>query len=66
PITETSPQSVALGAGILGSALGGASELKNIAPSTTDCNIAENKNKIECQAFTTAGKIRTLRWYETR
>ena len=66
PIAEASPQSVALGAGILGSALGGASELKNIAPSTTDCNIAENKNKIECQAFTTAGKIRTLRWYETR
>lgn len=63
---ESSPQSVKLGVGILGSGLGTASgsNFKNISPSTLDCTQAANKSKLECQEFTAAGQIRTLRWYE--
>lgn len=62
------PDKVKLGAGILGSGLGssGANTLQNTVSKTIDCSTVANKNKIECQEFTTAGKIRTLRWYETR
>lgn len=63
---ETSPESVKLGVGILGSGLGTASgqNFKNISPSTLDCTQAANKSKLECQEFSAAGQIRTLRWYE--
>ena len=70
PLNSTGePDRVKLGVGIVGSGLGstsGGNSIKNTVPNGVDCKIADNKNKIECQEFTTAGKIRQLRWYETR
>lgn len=73
--TRTSgiPNSVKVGAGILGAGLGqGFRDEKNTGlivkrPDDLDyCTTAANKNTPECQEFTTAAKLRQLRWYETR
>lgn len=65
------PNRVKLGAGILGSGLGqdlGSihSRLVVTRPDSLECTTAANKNKPECQKFSTAAKLRQLRWYETR
>ncbi|TCB56167.1 pilus assembly protein [Acinetobacter terrestris] len=65
------PNRVKLGAGILGSGLGqdlGSihSKLVVTRPDSLECTTAANKNKPECQKFSTAAKLRQLRWYETR
>ena len=69
--TANTPNRVKLGAGILGSGLGqdfgsDNSRLVVTRPDTLDCTTAANKNKPECQKFSTAAKLRQLRWYETR
>ncbi|MFD1438132.1 pilus assembly protein PilC [Acinetobacter sp. ANC 4282] len=69
--TTNTPNSVKLGAGILGSGIGqslgsNTSKLVVPRPDTLNCKTAENKNKPECQEFTTTAKLRQLRWYETR
>ena len=64
------PNSVKLGAGILGAGLGqGFSNENNTGlivkrPTTLDC--ATTPNLPECQEFTTTAKLRQLRWYETQ
>ncbi len=64
------PNSVKLGAGILGAGLGqGFSNANNTGlivkrPTTLDC--ATTPNLPECQEFTTTAKLRQLRWYETQ
>ncbi|MEE9903550.1 MAG: PilC/PilY family type IV pilus protein [Acinetobacter haemolyticus] len=67
--TSGTPNSVKVGAGILGSGLGQSvggnlSELVLTRPDTLDCRATPNKP--ECQKFITTAKIRQLRWYETR
>jgi type IV pilus assembly protein PilY1 len=67
---QTAPNSVKLGAGILGAGLGqGRSSANNTGlivnrPNTLDCTTTPNLP--ECQEFTTTAKLRQLRWYETR
>lgn len=70
--STTVPNSVKLGAGILGAGLG--QGFDNNANNTSlvvtrddelDCTGA-NANKPECQKFNTTAKLRQLRWYETR
>ena len=64
------PNSVKLGAGILGAGLGqGFSNANNTGlivkrPTTLDC--ATTPNLPEFQEFTTTAKLRQLRWYETQ
>ncbi len=64
------PNSVKLGAGILGAGLGqGRSSANNTGlivnrPNTLNCTTTPNLP--ECQEFTTTAKLRQLRWYETR
>lgn len=68
--TSGVPNSVKLGAGILGAGLGqGRSNANNTGlivnrPNTLNCTT--NPNLPECQEFTTTAKLRQLRWYETR
>lgn len=68
----TEPNKAKLGAGILGTVLGqggGANDLMRLTVNrdpTLDCSTAVNKNKPECQQFSTTAKIKQLRWYETR
>ncbi|WP_017395429.1 pilus assembly protein [Acinetobacter haemolyticus] len=67
--TSGIPNSVKVGAGIIGSGLGQSvggnlSELILTRPDTLDCRATPNKP--ECQKFSTTAKIRQLRWYETR
>ncbi|WP_336165301.1 pilus assembly protein PilC [Acinetobacter ursingii] len=67
---QTAPNSVKLGAGILGAGLGqGRSNANNTGlivnrPNTLNCTTTPNLP--ECQEFTTTAKLRQLRWYETR
>ena len=67
---QTAPNSVKLGAGILGAGLGqGRSSANNTGlivnrPNTLNCTTTPNLP--ECQEFTTTAKLRQLRWYETR
>lgn len=67
---QTAPNSVKLGAGILGTGLGqGRSNANNTGlivnrPNTLNCTTTPNLP--ECQEFTTTAKLRQLRWYETR
>ncbi|MFV5482268.1 pilus assembly protein [Acinetobacter towneri] len=67
---QTEPNRVKIGVGILGTGLGqgsGNTDLQRLTVSRTlDCTSAANKNKPECQQFTTTAKLRQLRWYETR
>lgn len=68
---QTAPNRVKLGAGILGAGLGqGRSSANNtgliVNRNGTDCTDVVNKNKPECQEFTTTAKLRQLRWYEKR
>lgn len=68
--TSGEPNKVKLGAGILGSGIGqslGSSTSKLVVPrpNSLDCTTAGNKNKPECQEFTTTAKLRQLRWYES-
>lgn len=68
--TSGVPNSVKLGAGILGVGLGqGRSSANNTGlivnrPNTLNCTTSPNLP--ECQEFTTTAKLRQLRWYETR
>ncbi len=68
--TSGVPNSVKLGAGILGAGLGqGRSSANNTGlivnrPNTLNCTTTPNLP--ECQEFTTTAKLRQLRWYETR
>ncbi|MDH0718532.1 PilC/PilY family type IV pilus protein [Acinetobacter junii] len=68
--TSGVPNSVKLGAGILGAGLGqGRSSANNTGlivnrPNTLNCTT--NPNLPECQEFTTTAKLRQLRWYEKR
>lgn len=68
--TSGVPNSVKLGAGILGAGLGqGRSNANNTglivnSPNTLNCTTTPNLP--ECQEFTTTAKLRQLRWYETR
>lgn len=68
--TSGVPNSVKLGAGILGAGLGqGRSSANNTGlivnrPNTLNCTTSPNLP--ECQEFTTTAKLRQLRWYETR
>ncbi len=68
--TSGVPNSVKLGAGILGTGLGqGRSNANNTGlivnrPNTLNCTTTPNLP--ECQEFTTTAKLRQLRWYETR
>ena len=70
--TTGKPNSVKIGAGILGSGLGqdlgsNNSRLTVTRPDSLDyCTTDANKNKPECQQFSTTAKLRQLRWYETR
>ena len=67
---QTAPNSVKLGAGILGAGLGqGRRSANNTGlivnrPNTLNCTT--NPNLPECQEFTTTAKLRQLRWYEKR
>lgn len=67
---QTAPNSVKLGAGILGAGLGqGRSSANNtglIVNRPTTLNCTTTPNLPECQEFTTTAKLRQLRWYETR
>lgn len=68
---SNTPNRVKIGAGILGSGIGqdlGGRNSKLVVPHPTslDCTTTANKNKPECQQFTTTAKLRQLRWYETR
>lgn len=65
------PYRVKLGAGILGAGVGmGYDNSTNIglvisqARDQTFCDLPENKNKPECQLFSTTPGIQQLRWYE--
>lgn len=68
--TSGVPNSVKLGAGILGAGLGqGRSSANNTGlivnrPNTLNCTTSPNLP--ECQEFTTTAKLRQLRWYESR
>lgn len=68
--TSGVPNSVKLGAGILGAGLGqGRSSANNtglIVNRPTTLNCTTTPNLPECQEFTTTAKLRQLRWYETR
>ena len=71
--TTGKPNSVKLGAGILGSGLGmGYKNNKDntglvvTRPDTLNCEATANKNLPECQLFSTTANLRQLRWYETR
>lgn len=69
---QTAPNSVKIGAGILGAGLGtGYNNVSNnsslvVNRNGTDCTIPANKNKPECQLFDTSAKLKQLRWYESR
>lgn len=65
---QTQPNRAIVGGGILGAGLGQAGNLMRLIVNhdEEECKKAENKNKPECQKFTTTAKIRQLRWYETR
>lgn len=69
---QTAPNSVKIGAGILGAGLGtGYNNVSNnsslvVNRNGTDCTDAINKNKPECQLFDTSAKLKQLRWYESR
>ncbi|WP_277559510.1 pilus assembly protein PilC [Acinetobacter beijerinckii] len=63
------PNSVKLGAGILGSGLGqdlGGSISQLVVTRPNNLNCTTTPNKPECQKFSTTAKLRQLRWYETR
>lgn len=67
----TEPNRVKVGAGILGAGLGQGHRNANntgliVNRNGTDCTDDVNKNKPECQEFTTKAKLRQLRWYEKR
>ena len=71
--TSGVPNSVKLGAGILGAGLG--MGYNNNANNTglvvsrsgdVDCEAEANKNLPQCQLFSTTANLRQLRWYETR
>ena len=69
---QTAPNSVKIGAGILGAGLG--TGYNNVSSNSslvvnrngTDCTIPANKNKPQCQLFDTSAKLKQLRWYESR
>lgn len=69
---QTAPNSVKIGAGILGAGLG--TGYNNVSSNSslvvnrngTNCTITANKNKPECQLFDTSAKLKQLRWYESR
>ena len=69
---QTAPNSVKIGAGILGAGLGtGYNNVSSnsslvVNRNSTDCTDVANKNKPECQLFDTSAKLKQLRWYETR
>lgn len=67
---QTAPNSVKLGAGILGAGLGQGRRSANntglIVNRPTTLNCTTSPNLPECQEFTTTAKLRQLRWYETR
>lgn len=67
---QTAPNSVKLGAGILGAGLGQGRRSANntglIVNRPTTLNCTTTPNLPECQEFTTTAKLRQLRWYETR
>ncbi len=68
--TSGVPNSVKLGAGILGTGLGQGRSNGNttglIVNRPTTLNCITSPNLPECQEFTTTAKLRQLRWYETR
>ena len=74
--TDTQPNSIIQGGGILGATLGRGfndnpsdSGLVLKRPSGVDeldCTLAANKNKPECQLFDTGARLKQLRWYESR
>ena len=68
--TSGVPNSVKLGAGILGTGLGQGRSNGNttglIVRRPTTLNCTTSPNLPECQEFTTTAKLRQLRWYETR
>ena len=68
--TSGVPNSVKLGAGILGTGLGQGRSNGNttglIVNRQTTLNCTTTPNLPECQEFTTTAKLRQLRWYETR
>lgn len=68
--TSGVPNSVKLGAGILGTGLGKGRSNGNttglIVNRPTTLNCTTTPNLPECQEFTTTAKLRQLRWYETR
>lgn len=68
--TSGVPNSVKLGAGILGTGLGQGRSNGNttglIVNRQTTLNCTTSPNLPECQEFTTTAKLRQLRWYETR
>lgn len=68
--TSGFPNSVKVGAGILGAGLGqGRTSANNtglIVKRPDSLNCTTTPNLPECQEFTTTAKLRQLRWYETR
>lgn len=74
--SDTKPNNVIQGGGILGATLG--QGFNNNSSDTgivvkrpdgvdkLDCNSAANKNKPECQLYDNGAKLRQLRWYESR
>lgn len=74
--SDTKPNNLILGGGILGAALGqgfndnpsdtGLVLKRPDAPNTLDCTSAANKNKPECQLFDNGARLKQLRWYESR
>lgn len=68
----TEPNRVKVGAGILGAGMstGYGNETSTtslvVNRESTDCTVATNKNKPECQLFDTSAKLKQLRWYESR
>lgn len=68
--TAGTPNRVKVGAGILGGGLGNGFSNTNktglVVPRSTTLNCTATPNLPECQEFTTAAKLRQLRWYETR
>lgn len=72
PDGATRPNSIVLGGGILGTGLGLGYSNKSDEMSLikgkegSDCTNKDNKNKPECQLFSTGARLQHLRWYESR
>lgn len=74
--SDTKPNNVIQGGGILGATLGqgfnnnssntGIVIKRPVGDESLDCELSVNKNKSECQLFDNGARLKQLRWYESR